>query len=344
VQRNGSTLTRFYYLKDHLGSIRMTVNSTGDTTSWDDYDAWGMLLEQRSGNLGQANSRYKFIGKELDQETGYDYFEARYYDARIGKFLSVDPLAGKFPSWSPYAYSFCNPLRFTDPSGMGTPTEDDILAIERWGLVTFQKMKDAMNGLRHLFDDEKGCMLGSSQESDVSTEVGAGVEALQRADAARQTLKKNGHNALVSFAEGAAEDAEGNQLAGGGVALAGVAAPPFAEILEPTAGALVEIGTVGNIASLGTRLVDAAVFGGSWHEVKTQSVVVAGDLAGLGLARGIKASLIRETGLNPAFRSASSGWFIPNLAGYGISSSTIASEVGFANLIVSVLASLDSGK
>ena len=45
---------------------------------------------------------------------------------------------------------------FTDPSGMGTPTEDDELATERWGLVTVQKMKDAlkdaMNGLRHLFD------------------------------------------------------------------------------------------------------------------------------------------------------------------------------------------------
>jgi len=45
---------------------------------------------------------------------------------------------------------------FTDPSGMGTPTEDDELATERWGLVTVQKMKDALEGrhewfLRHLF-------------------------------------------------------------------------------------------------------------------------------------------------------------------------------------------------
>jgi RHS repeat-associated protein len=97
----------------------MTVNSTGDTTSWDDYDAWGMLLEQRSGNLGQANSRYKFIGKELDQETGYDYFGARCYDARIGRWLSVDPLAEKYWGWSPYAYGADNPAKVIDPNGAG---------------------------------------------------------------------------------------------------------------------------------------------------------------------------------------------------------------------------------
>jgi RHS repeat-associated protein len=95
----------------------MTVNSTGDTTSWDDYDAWGMLLEQRSGNLGQPNSKYKFIGKELDQETGYDYFGARYYDARMGRWLSVDPLAKKYPSWSSYVYTLNNPVTFFDAHG-----------------------------------------------------------------------------------------------------------------------------------------------------------------------------------------------------------------------------------
>ena len=47
----------------------------------------------------------------------YDY-SARYYEGALGRFTSVDPLAEKFYSWSPYVYTFNNPLRFTDPTGM----------------------------------------------------------------------------------------------------------------------------------------------------------------------------------------------------------------------------------
>ncbi|EKB58830.1 RHS repeat-associated core domain-containing protein, partial [Bergeyella zoohelcum CCUG 30536] len=55
--------------------------------------------------------------KELDDETGLYYYGARYYDPRIGMWLSVDPLAEKFPAWSPYHYAYDNPVRFIDPDG-----------------------------------------------------------------------------------------------------------------------------------------------------------------------------------------------------------------------------------
>lgn len=50
-------------------------------------------------------------------ESGYDYFGARYFDARIGRWLSVDPLAGKYPSTSPYSYAGNSPLVFVDSRG-----------------------------------------------------------------------------------------------------------------------------------------------------------------------------------------------------------------------------------
>jgi hypothetical protein len=48
-----------------------------------------MLLDGRNSNFGISNEKYKFTGKERDDETNYDYFGARYYDSRIGRWLGV---------------------------------------------------------------------------------------------------------------------------------------------------------------------------------------------------------------------------------------------------------------
>jgi len=59
-----------------------------------------------------------FTGKERDSETGFSYFGARYYDSDLMTgWLSVDPMADKYPSLSPYAYCGWNPVRLVDPDG-----------------------------------------------------------------------------------------------------------------------------------------------------------------------------------------------------------------------------------
>ena len=59
-----------------------------------------------------------FTGKEKDSETGFYYFGARYYDPSLsGLFISVDPMADKYPSLSPYAYCAWNPVNLVDPEG-----------------------------------------------------------------------------------------------------------------------------------------------------------------------------------------------------------------------------------
>ncbi len=113
----------YYYLKDHLGSIRMTVNNNGKVVSYNDYYPYGSIMPMRSMNMAMADERYKFIGKEQDAETGYDWFGVRGYNSLGGSFLVVDPLASSMPGWSPYQYTFDNPIRLKDPSGMGP---DDI--------------------------------------------------------------------------------------------------------------------------------------------------------------------------------------------------------------------------
>ena len=62
-----------------------------------------------------------FTGKERDSETGYGYFGARYMDHELmAMWLSVDPMADKYPSISPYAYCAWNPLNVVDPNGLDT--------------------------------------------------------------------------------------------------------------------------------------------------------------------------------------------------------------------------------
>ena len=63
-------------------------------------------------------SAQSFTGKERDSETGFSYFGARYYDSDIlTGWLSVDPLADKYPNLSPYAYCAWNPVKLVDPDG-----------------------------------------------------------------------------------------------------------------------------------------------------------------------------------------------------------------------------------
>jgi len=108
-----------YYLKDHLGNIRVTVDGNGDVVTADDYYPFGLQMPGRSYNIAMTSNLYKYSSKELDEESGLDWysFGARYYDPVIGRFLSVDPFAHKYAGWNPYNYVGNNPLNLIDPTG-----------------------------------------------------------------------------------------------------------------------------------------------------------------------------------------------------------------------------------
>ncbi|MCJ8155254.1 RHS repeat-associated core domain-containing protein [Chryseobacterium sp. SSA4.19] len=67
--------------------------------------------------IGKYKNPYKFNAKELDSETALYYYGARYYNPRLSIWYRVDPLAEKYPSWSPYAYCGNNPINYIDPDG-----------------------------------------------------------------------------------------------------------------------------------------------------------------------------------------------------------------------------------
>ena len=87
-------------------------------------------------------SPFLFTGKERDEETGYGYFGARYMDQELMTgWLSVDPLADKYPSISPYAYCVWNPVKLVDPNGK------DIVIVGENGEKTTYKQGMSTKGL-----------------------------------------------------------------------------------------------------------------------------------------------------------------------------------------------------
>ncbi len=121
---NGAVSGRYYYLKDHLGSVRMTVDINGNVVGYDDYYPYGMQMTGRS-YTSSADQRYKFTEKELDAPDGLYYFGKRYYDSWRGQWLQVDPMEYKYPSWGSYNYCVDNPGRFIDPDGADLGWYDD---------------------------------------------------------------------------------------------------------------------------------------------------------------------------------------------------------------------------
>ena len=105
---------KYFYLKDHLGSVRAIYDQKLNLISAVDLDAWGYELTNRTYN---DTNKYKFTSKERDKESTYDYFGARYYDSRIGNWNAPDPLFAKHLQWSPYNYVLRNPLALIDPNG-----------------------------------------------------------------------------------------------------------------------------------------------------------------------------------------------------------------------------------
>ena len=108
----------YFYHSDHLGSASWITDFEGIAVQHLQYMPYGEpYIDQRAAGTTYSE-RFRFTGKERDEETGYGYFGARYMDHELmSMWLSVDPMADKYPSISPYAYCAWNPVKLVDPDG-----------------------------------------------------------------------------------------------------------------------------------------------------------------------------------------------------------------------------------
>lgn len=159
---------------DHLGSVRVILDSLGSIIEQNDYYPFGLRHNSQreyptlggdtysssinggnQSNLSTNNpsNRLKFNGKELQTAlTGVNYIDygARMYDPTTARWTTQDPLAEKYKSYSPYSYCIGNPIKFVDPDG-----KDIVLYGSKKAQNTYVKMLYASTGNFYAIVDNK---------------------------------------------------------------------------------------------------------------------------------------------------------------------------------------------
>ena len=131
----------FYQYKDHLGNIRLSFRDTDgdghidvkrgtvDVDGDGDYEneiveehnyyPYGLKHKGYNEVVTERSHKYRYNGKEFQDELGLDWsdYGARNYDASLGRWMNIDPLAEKYYSYSTYTYTLDNPVYFIDPNG-----------------------------------------------------------------------------------------------------------------------------------------------------------------------------------------------------------------------------------
>ncbi|KAI9129302.1 FG-GAP-like repeat-containing protein [Acaryochloris sp. CCMEE 5410] len=101
-------------LADNQGTIRDVIDNDGNVLNHVTYDSFGQITSETNP---ETDFRFGYTGREFDEETGKYFYRARYYDARVGKFISEDPIGFSAGDVNLSRYVFNSPVNFTDPSG-----------------------------------------------------------------------------------------------------------------------------------------------------------------------------------------------------------------------------------
>lgn len=122
-------------LTDNLGTVRDLVDSSGAIQNRIGYDSFGKVRSQTNPSVG---FRFGFTGRELDSETGNYYYNSRYYDPQVGRFISEDTIGFVGGDANLYRYVGNSATNYTDPSGeIPVPIAPPVAAPPAGGLIPF---------------------------------------------------------------------------------------------------------------------------------------------------------------------------------------------------------------
>lgn len=119
-----------YQLTDRLHSSTFELTEAGDVLSYEEYFPFGgTALRARLSNAEVSDKRYRYLGRERDDETGLQIFGARYYAPWLGRWISPDP-AGFDDGLNVYQYVKNNPIDLFDPEGSQALDPEEPVPIE----------------------------------------------------------------------------------------------------------------------------------------------------------------------------------------------------------------------
>jgi RHS repeat-associated protein len=100
-------------LADNQGTVRDLIDNNGNVVEHINYDSFGNLTSTPTFDF-----RYGYTGRERDDETGLEYYRARYYDSSVGRFISEDPIGFDAGDTNIYRYVGNNAVNAIDPDGL----------------------------------------------------------------------------------------------------------------------------------------------------------------------------------------------------------------------------------
>lgn len=106
-----------YQFGNHLGSASLELDDQAQIITYEEYTPYGSTSYQAVRSQTETPKRYRYTGKERDEESGLYYHGARYYAPWLGKWISADP-ASLVDGLSLFRYGRNNPVRFVDVDGL----------------------------------------------------------------------------------------------------------------------------------------------------------------------------------------------------------------------------------
>ncbi len=121
-----------YQLGNHLGSASLELDEGGSIISYEEYHPYGTTsYHAGTSRTDVPAKRYRYTGKERDEETGFSYHGARYYVASLARWSAADPIKIN-GGINVYEYAASNPIILSDPSGNApVSNHDDTLLNDR---------------------------------------------------------------------------------------------------------------------------------------------------------------------------------------------------------------------
>ena len=118
----------YFNIKDYQGNIRVVLNQSNQPIELNSYYPYGALMV---ATTTEGTQPYKYSAKELDRQNGLDLYDsqARHYDPIIPRTTTIDPLAEKYYSLSPYVWCAANPINLIDEKG------DSIAVLHKSGII-----------------------------------------------------------------------------------------------------------------------------------------------------------------------------------------------------------------